>query len=323
MIGRRALLATPLLATPLLVRTAGAQAAWPDKPVRLVIPFGAGGPIDNIGRMLAELLREQLGQPFVIDNRPGAGGSIGLRAVAQATPDGSTFVLTSSSLGSIPALYPNAGLDTRRVLTPITVVADVPTMVTIKADSPVNDIPALLQEARRRPGQLTYGSGGVGSSNHLSGALFAQAAGVEMTHVSYRGAAPAMTAVLTGEIDLVFASTIETLPHVQGGRAKYLATTQGQRVATLPQVPAAAEFLPGFEALNWYGIAGPTGLPEAVVQRLAATLAGLRALPAVQARFAQMGAEMLLDGPTRLRQRLDAEVPQWQRLVAAAGIRVE
>lgn len=317
MIARRTLLAAPLLA-----RRAAAS-DWPDKPVRIIIPFGAGGPIDAMGRVLAEPLRDRLGQPFVIDNRPGAGGSIGLRAVVQAPPDGSAFVLTSSSLASIPALYPNGGLDTRQVTTPISVVAEVPTMVTVAANSPMNDIPALLREARARPGQLTYGSGGVGSSNHLSGALFAHVAGVELTHVSYRGAAPAMTAVLAGEIDLLFASTVETLPHVRGGRAKFLATTQGQRLPALPDVPSASEAVPGYEAVNWYGIVGPPGLPDAIVARFSAALMALREDAEVAARFTRMGAGMVLSTPALLRDRLQTEVPQWQRLVAAAGIRVE
>jgi tripartite-type tricarboxylate transporter receptor subunit TctC len=273
--------------------------------------------------MLAEPLRERLGQPFIIDNRPGAGGSLGLRAVVQSAPDGSAFVLTSSSLGSIPALYPSAGLDTRQVITPVSLVADVPTMVTVRADSPIEDIPALLREARARPGQLTYGSGGVGSSNHLSGALFAHHAGVAMTHVSYRGAAPAMTAVLAGEIDMVFASTVEVLPHVRAGRARLLGVTTPQRLATLPEVPAVVEFVPSYVALNWYAIAGPAELPAELVRHFAATLAALRDLPEIRTRFAAAGTEPLLAGPEVLRARLEQEVPQWQRLVAALGIRVE
>ncbi len=336
MILRRAALALPFLARAAHAEDAGGPIQpsapfgapaigprWPNKPVRIIIPFGAGGPIDNIGRILAEPLREALGQPFIIDNRPGAGGSIGLRAVVQAPPDGSAFVLTSSSLSSIPALYPSAGLDTLRVITPISVVADVPTMVTVAAPSPIRDIPGLIATARARPGELTYGSGGTGSNNHLSGALFAHLAGVQMTQVSYRGAAPATTAMLTGEIDMVFASTVETLPHVRAGRSRYLATTSAQRLAAMPEIPAAAEALPGYEALNWYGIAGPAGLPAEITARFAAALAALSAQPAMQARFASMGAEMRLDGPALMQHRLHQEVPQWQRVVAAAGIHVE
>ena len=317
MIARRSLLALPLLASPAYA------SIWPEKPVRLVIPFGAGGPIDSIGRLLAELLRERLGQPFLIDNRPGAGGSLGLRAVVQAPADGSVFALTSASLASIPALYPSAGLDPRSAMTPISLVAEVPTALVVNIASPLNDAPALLRAARERPGLLTYGSGGVGSSNHLSGAMFAHVAGVDLTHVSYRGAAPAMTALYAGEIDMVFASTVETLPHVRAGRVRILGVATAERVGALPEVPALAEFVPGYVALNWYAIAGPAGLPAALVAKFSETLASLRDLDQVKARFAAAGTEPLLSGPAALRQRLEQDVPQWQRLIAAAGIKVE
>ena len=329
MIARRATLALSLSAGTARAQTAGATASpaigprWPEKPVKLVIPFGAGGPIDGVGRLLAELLRERLGQPFVIDNRPGAGGSLGIRAVVQSPPDGSAFVLTSSSLASIPALYPSAGLDPRSAMTPVSLVADVPTALVVNAASNLKDVPTLLRIARAQPGKLTYGSGGVGSSNHLSGALFAHVAALDLTHVSYRGAAPAMTALYAGEIDMVFASTVETLPHVQAGRARLLGVTSAARVPALPQVPAVAEWVPGYVALNWYAIAGPLGLAPEIAMRFAATLAELRDLPEVKARFAAAGTEPMLAGPAALRQRLDEEVPQWQRVTAAAGIKVE
>src|SRR4051812_19654375 len=189
-----------LLALPFLTRAVQAEEAWPNRPVRLVIPFGAGGPIDTIGRMLAEQLRERLGQPFVIENRPGAGGSIGIRAVVQSPPDGTTFLLTSASLASVPALYPGQGLDPRSAMTPLSLVADVPTAMVVRAEGPYHSVAEVVAAAKERPNMLTYGSGGVGSSNHLSGALFAQAAGIALEHISYRGAAPAMVALFTGEI---------------------------------------------------------------------------------------------------------------------------
>ncbi len=322
MIHRRAALALPALALPFLASPARA-ATWPEKPTRLVIPFGAGGPIDGVGRLLAELLRERLGQPFLIDNRPGAGGSLGLRAVVQSPPDGTAFVLTSASLASIHALYPSAGLDPRVAMTPVSLVAEVPTALVVNTNAALTSPAALIQAARARPGALTYGSGGVGSSNHLSGALFGHVAGLDLTHISYRGAAPAMTALYAGEIDMVFASTVETLPHVQAGRARILGVTTAARVAALPDVPALSEFVPGYVALNWYGIAGPPALPPEITTRLAETLASFRTLEHVKARFAAAGTEPLLAGPAVLRQRLEEDVPQWQRLIAATGIKVE
>jgi tripartite-type tricarboxylate transporter receptor subunit TctC len=320
---RRSLLALPLLALPALGCEARADEAWPARPVRLIIPFGPGGPIDTIGRMLAEQLRERLGQPFIIENRPGAGGSIGIRAMVQSPPDGTAFVLTSSSLASVPALYPNQGLDPRSAMTPISLVADVPTAMVVRADGPYRSIADVVAAAKARPNTLTYGSGGVGSSNHLSGALFGSAAGVALEHISYRGAAPAMLALLSGEIDMVFASTVETLPHIRAGRARPLGVATEQRVASLPDVPAINEVVPGYSALNWYAIAAPRGLSPAIVARLGETLAALRDLPEIRSRFATAGTEPLLTGPEALMRLLESDVPKWQRVVAEAGIRVE
>ncbi|WP_187829949.1 Bug family tripartite tricarboxylate transporter substrate binding protein [Siccirubricoccus phaeus] len=311
------------LALPFLAKAARADEAWPNRPVRLVIPFGAGGPIDAIGRLLAEHLRDRLGQPLVIENRPGAGGSIGIRAVVQSPPDGATFLLTSASLASVPALYPSQGLDPRRAMTPVSLVAEVPTAMVVRADGPYRSVGDVMAAAKARPATLTYGSGGVGSSNHLSGALFAQAAGLRLEHISYRGAAPAMIALFTGEIDMVFASTIETLPHVAAGRARLLGVATEARVPALPEVPAINEIVPGYVALNWYAIAGPRGLPEPVLARFTETLAALHDLPEIQARFAAAGTSPLLTGPEALVRRLDSDVPQWQRVVEAAGIKVE
>jgi len=312
-----------VLPTLLLARAARAEEPWPTRPVRIVIPFGAGGPIDTVGRMLAEPLREQLGQPFVIDNRPGAGGSIGIRAVVQAPPDGWVLLLTSASLASVPALYPGQGLDPRLALTPISLVADVPTALVVRAGGRYRSVAEVLSAARERPGMLTYGSGGAGSSNHLAGALFASAAGVTLEHVSYRGAAPAMLALFAGEIDMVFASTVETLPHVQGGRARLLGVATAERVPALPETPAIGEIVPGYVALNWYAIAAPRGLPAPIVARLAEALAGLRDVPEIRARFVAAGTLPRLTGPGALAALLETDVPKWERVVAEAGIRGE
>jgi tripartite-type tricarboxylate transporter receptor subunit TctC len=327
MTSRRALLRTLGGAAggllPAALRAQAPEETWPGRPVRLVVPFGAGGPIDTLGRLLAEHLRDRLGQPFVVDNRAGAGGSIGLRAVMQAPPDGATLLLTSSSLASLHALLPKEGLDAREGTMPLSLIAEVPTVLAVRADNPYRDVAALVAAARARPGQLTYGSGGVGSSNHLSGALFGAKAGIEIVHVCYRGAAPAMTALLAGELDMVFASTVEVLGHVRAGRARMLAVTNAGRVAALPEVPAAAETVPGYVALNWYAMAGPRGLPPAMVARLSATLAALREEPAVRDRILSLGATPVFSAPEALAARLAEEVPLWQRVVAEAGIRAD
>jgi tripartite-type tricarboxylate transporter receptor subunit TctC len=300
-----------------------AQEAWPNRPIRLVIPFAPGGPIDTVGRLVGERLREKLGQPFVIDNRAGAGGSIGLRATVQAPPDGATFVLTSSSLAILPAIYANLGFDPRTDLTAVSLVAEIATTIAVRADHRFATLQALVTEARAKPGTITYGTSGIGSSNHLSGAMLAATARIDLVHVPYRGAAQAMNALYTGDIDVVFASTVETLAHAREGRARILAVTTAQRIPALPDVPAALEAVPGYIAPNWFAIAAPKGLPAPILARMSAELASLRTDADFRARFATLGAEPLMSSPDILAARLAEDVPTWRRVAAEAGIRAE
>lgn len=313
----------PALAIAWAAAPAAAQEAWPARPIRLVIPFAPGGPIDTVGRMIGEKLRERLGQPFIIDNRAGAGGSIGLRAVVQSPADGYAFVLTSSSLAILPALYANLGFDPRTDLAPISLVAEIATTIVVRADHRFGSLQALLDEAKAKPGSVTYGTSGIGSSNHLSGAMLAATARLDLTHVPYRGAAQAMNALYSGDIDVVFASTVETLSHARDGRARILAVTTAQRIAALPEVPAAVEIVPGYIAPNWFAMAAPRGLPAPILARLTAELAALRTDADFRARFATLGAEPLMSAPDILAARLAEDVPTWRRVAAEAGIRAE
>jgi tripartite-type tricarboxylate transporter receptor subunit TctC len=316
---RRALAGTLAgIATPAL-----AQEPWPSRPIRLVIPFAPGGPIDTVGRLVGERLREKLGQPFVIDNRAGAGGSIGLRATVQAAADGATFVLTSSSLAILPAIYANLGFDPRTDLTPVSLVAEIATTIAVRADHRFATLQALVAEARAKPGTITYGTSGIGSSNHLSGAMLAATARIDLVHVPYRGAAQAMNALYTGDIDVVFASTVETLAHAREGRARILAVTTAQRIPALPDVPAALDAVPGYIAPNWFAIAAPKGLPAPILARMSAELASLRTDADFRTRFASLGAEPMMSSPDILAARLAEDVPTWRRVAAEAGIRAE
>lgn len=304
-------------------RIARAQDPWPNRPIRLVIPFAAGGPIDTVGRLIGERLRDRLGQPFVIENRTGAGGSIGLRSVVQSPPDGYAFVLTSSSLAILPAIYANLGFDPRSDITPVSLVAEIATTIVVRADHRFASLQALVEEARARPGTVTYGTSGIGSSNHLSGAMLAATAQIDIVHVPYRGAAQAMNALYSRDIDLVFASTVETLSHAREGRARILAITTAQRIPALPDVPAAMETIPGYIAPNWFAIAAPKGLPTPILDRVSAELAALRTDPDFRSRFERLGAEPLMSAPGILTARLAEDVPTWQRVAATAGIRPE
>ena len=318
--GRRSVLLGGL---GVLTAPALAQENWPAKPIRLVIPFAPGGPIDTVGRLIGERLRDRLGQPFIIDNRAGAGGSIGLRAMVQSPPDGYTLVLTSSSLAILPAIYANLGFDPRVDLAPVSLVAEIATTIVVRADHRFATLQALLAEARARPGVITYGTSGIGSSNHLSGAMLASVAGVELTHVPYRGAAQATNALYAGDIDVVFASTVETLAQLRDGRARILAVTTARRIPALPDTPAAVEIVPGYIAPNWFAIAAPKGLPAPILARLSAELSALREDGDFRARFATLGAEPLMSAPDILAGRLAEDVPTWQRVAAQAGIRAE
>lgn len=318
MISRRATFA--LAAAP-FARPALAQ-DWPQRPVRIIVPFTPGGPVDVVARMIAERLRERLGQPVLIENRAGAGGSLGVRMVAQAPPDGAMFVLTSSSLAIGPALHLQAP-DPRTELTPVSLIAEIATTIAARPEPRLADFATLLRAARASPGTITYGTSGIGSSNHLSGALLASAAGITLVHVPYRGASLAMNALLARDIDIVFASTVETLPAHRDGRVRILAVTTAARIPALPDVPAAVESVPGYVAPNWFAIAGPPGLPAPILARLSAELQRLRDDADFRARLASLGTEPLMSPPRVLAERLAADVPAWQRIAAEAGIRAE
>ena len=311
---RRALLALPFLASPALAQD------WPARPVRIVVPFTPGGPVDVVARLLSERLRDRLGQPVLIDNRPGAGGNLGIRAVSQAPPDGTTFLLTSSSLAIGPALQGAQAVDPRTELTPISLVVEIATTITALPGR-FAGFPAMLRDARANPGTLTYGSSGTGSSNHLSGAMLCATAGIALVHVPYRGAALAMNAVLARDIDMIFASTVETLAAHRDGRARILAVTTPARIAALPEVPAAIEFVPGYVAPNWFAFAGPPGLPAAITSRMSDELLRMKGDATLRARLESLGTEPEMSSPAALAERLAREVPTWQRVAAEAGIR--
>jgi tripartite-type tricarboxylate transporter receptor subunit TctC len=318
---RRGLLALlPALTAPGLLR---AQDAWPVRQVRIVIPFAAGGPQDPPARIIAEKLSHRLGCTIIVDNRPGAGGGLGAQQVAQAAPDGATLLFISSSISIIPTLQQALRFDPIRDLAPVSLVCDVPAALLVRADSRFESLAAVLAAARAAPGLLTFASGGVGSANHLAGALFAALAGIEMTHVPYRGISQAVTAIYSGEIDLIFGSTLEVLAHAREGRARLLGTTMPARLPETPEVPAIAEQVPGYAAPNWFSMFAPRALPQPLLGRLVAELASLRRDADMAARLAAGAAQIRLDGPRPLAERLAEEVEKWRGVINVAGIRAE
>ncbi len=308
-----------LCARPGILR---AQSSWPTRPVRFIVPFAAGSPVEIPARFIGEHLTPRLGQPFIVEARPGAGGALGIQHVAQST-DQHTLLFTTSAVAILPAFGPSAGFDPLRDLLPITMVLDAPMVILARADSPIRDLADLLVRARREPGRITFGSSGTGSTTHLGGELLKVRAGVDMLHVPYRGAAPAVNALYAGDTDLLVTGLVETMRHVQGGRLRALAVTSAARTAALPDVPAVAETVADYAMTIWYALLAPRGFPEEAIARIAREVAPLARGSALAERMEALGSSLLLDGPAPLAVRMAREVPMWRALVASAGIRAE
>lgn len=317
---RRLLALAPAVALPRAGRAQGGE--WPTRPVRFIVPFAPGGPVEIPARFLAEQLSRTLGQPVVVETRPGAGGALGIQAVLAAN-DGHTLLFTTSSVAILPALMRDPGYDPFRDLVPVTLVTDAPMALLARPDWPVRDFADFLRQARARPGHFSFASSGAGSTTHLAGELLKLRAGIDILHVPYRGAGQAVNALYAGDTDLLVTGLIETLRHVSERRLRAIAVTSARRSPALPEVPAIAEAVPGFDMSIWYCVMAPRGTPPAVVERLAAELARHRSGNRLAEQMAASGVELLLDGPAPLAARLQREVPQWKELAAAAGIRAE
>ena len=301
-----------------------AQNAWPVRVSRFIVPYSPGGALDTPARMIAQRLSTVLGATFVVENRAGAGGAIGAQAVVQAPPDGSTLLFTSASVAILPALQSNLGFDPRSDLLPVSMVCDLASALLVRANSRFTSLQQLISEARSTPGRLTYGSGGVGSANHLAGASFASKAGIELLHVPYRGMAQTLSGLYAGDIDLVFSPTLDVIAHLgQGGMLRALGVTLPERLRAMPDVPAIVEFVPGYVVSNWFAIFAPARFPQDLRSRLVQALASLRDEPEVQAYFTAGAALPRLDGPDALAKRLTEDTAQWAQLVTKLGIKSE
>jgi tripartite-type tricarboxylate transporter receptor subunit TctC len=296
---------------------------WPAGTTRIVVPYAAGGPVDFPARLLIDRLAAQTKGVFILENRPGAGGSIGLTTVVQAPPDGATFLLTTSSVTMVPTIYPKLGFDPLRDFTAISLVTEVPISLAVRANHPARDLADLISRAKVAPGKYTFGSGGVGTGNHLAGELFKKLAGIDLLHVPFRGVAPALTALYAGDIDILFAGTVETVTHAREGRIRVLGVGTPQRVPELPDSPAIGEIVPGYVATNWYALFAPRGLPDGIAARLQAELAKAREDPALKEKAAVVGISMILTGADVLRARIAAEVPRWKQLIPEIGLKIE
>ncbi len=323
-INRRALMgaAATLLPLPAVSQPAPSQANWPSKPVRFIIPFAPGGPVEIPARFIAEHLQRRLGQPFIVETRPGAGGLLGTRAV-MATPDAHNFLFTTSAITILPAVMRDPGYDPIADFMPVSIVLDAPMGVLVRPDSPIRDLADLVARAKARPGSISFATAGNGATTHMGGELFKARAGIDLLHVPYRGAGQSVTALYAGDTDLLIVGLLETMSHVREGRLRAIAVTSPQRSPVLPDVPSLAEAAPGYGVTIWYAMFAPKGTPQAVVDTLAAEMAPLAQGSSLAQRLEAAGAQLVLSGPGPLGERMRVEVPMWKTIAESANIRLD
>jgi tripartite-type tricarboxylate transporter receptor subunit TctC len=318
---------TVLAALPLLSWGSGPRAqAWPSRPIRLVVPFPAGGATDLLARAIAQGLGNTLGQPLVLDNRAGAGGTLGSGEVAKAAADGHTLLIATSSTHAIaPHFNANLAYDAQTDFTPIAQVATATNLLLVPKDLPVSSVKEFIAYLKARPGQLNYATSGNGTIVHLTTEAFKAQAGVFIVHIPYRGTALAIPDLVSGKVHLLFDSVVSGLPHVKDGKLRALAVTSAKRSALVPEVPTLAESgLPGFESTTWFGFYGPKGLPADIANRVAAELQRALTKPEVAERLAKLGAEPVADvGPAKFAAMVQGDSARWAALIRERKISAE
>ena len=317
-------MAAVLVASLSIVSLAYAQ-TWPAKPLRIVVPYGAGGTSDILARILGQKLTEAWGQQVIVENRLGANGNIGAEFVARAAPDGYTFLLTDiGNLTISPSIYPNMPFDIMKDLAPVTMISYSPHMLVVRADLPVNSVQELVVYAKANPGKLNQASAGTGSAPHLAGVLFAQRLGITWVHVPYKGGAPALADLAGGQADVLFNGMLATLPFVKGGKIRALALSSEKRVAALPDLPTISEtVLPGFVTGSWQGLFTSPGTPREIILKLNAELARILGTPDMKERLAGQGTEARSTSPEQFGVFVRDEIAKWGKVVKDAGVKLE
>ncbi|HUG21384.1 Bug family tripartite tricarboxylate transporter substrate binding protein [Piscinibacter sp.] len=323
---RRTLLAST--AAALCTFSAGASFAqsadaYPAKPIKWVVPFPPAGAMDTIARTLGEQMSRKLGQNFVIENRPGAGGNIGVDAVAKAEPDGYTMMIVANGMAVNKFLYGKLSYDPLKDFTPVSLLAVVPNvLVANAAQSKAKTVPEVIAQAKAKSGGVTFASAGNGTSIHLAGELFASMAQVDMLHVPYKGSGPAVTDLVGGQVDYMFDSVTSATPHIRSGKLRAIAVTTAKRSSVLPDVPTIAEAgLPGYELSPWFAVYMPAGTPQPIIDKMNAALLDAMKLPEVKTRFAAIGAEPIGSTPKELEAHLKAEMAKWGKIIQERDIR--
>jgi tripartite-type tricarboxylate transporter receptor subunit TctC len=296
---------------------------YPDHPVRLIAPFPAGGLADVLARAVGDELSRSLGQPVIVENRAGAGGNIGAEAVARSAPDGYTLMMSSAGiLTANQFLYASMPFDPEKDFVPVSNVADMPMMVVVNPKVEAKTLAELVALARAHPNKLNFGSPGIGTTGHLGLAMFMHAAGIKLTHVPYRGAAPAITDLLAGQIDGVVDNPPTVLPHIESGKLRPLAVTAKTRMALLPDLPTAAQGgVANYEASSWFGVVAPAGTPQSIIDRLHKDIAAALHKPALQERFAKSGARLIGNTPAEFAQQIKQDRKTWGEIIRAADIK--
>ena len=304
---------------------AGAHAQeYPSKSIKLIVPFPAGGATDIVSRVIAQQLGTELGQSVVVDNRAGAAGVIGSEAGARAAPDGYTLLLTTSSTHSIgPLLNPKISYSPRTDFTPILYLAESPQVVVVPPNSPIKSIPELIAFAKANPGKLNFGSAGTGGIPHLSAERFQAMTGIRMTHVPYKGTALAMPDLMAGRLDVMFDSISTALPHIHDGKVRALAVTTRARSSVAPELPPLSEFAPGYESLTWFGVFGPAGLPQPIVDKVNAALNRALRNPEVLQQLSKLGFDPGGGTPEDFRKKMAAESAMWKKVIEDGKITLE
>ena len=296
---------------------------FPTKPIRIVLPFPPGGPTDLYARIVAQGLKEKLGQQSIVDNRPGASGTIGTEMVAKAAPDGYTLLFMSTHHAINPYLYKNLPYNTEKDFTPIILVAINPSVLVAHPSLPANTIKELIALAKSKPGQLNYASNSIGGGAHLSTELLKSMAGINIMHIPYKGAAPAMNDLLAGHVPLMMTSVGPAVPHIKAGKLKALGVTSAKRLSNLPDVPTIGETVPGYEANSWFAMWGPGNMPKEIVSTLNKAIASLLHSPEVQKRFASLDAEPGGNSPEEFRAFQEAEMAKWSKVIKEIGLQLE
>jgi tripartite-type tricarboxylate transporter receptor subunit TctC len=296
---------------------------YPAKPVRIVVGFAAGGGTDIAARVIAQKLTEAMGGSFIVDNRPGAAGNLGADLVDKSAPDGYTILMANSTI-AIPSLFAKLPFDIRKDFAPLSNIALGPSVLSVHPSLPVKDVKGLIALARARPGQLTYGSGGVGNITHLAMALLASMTKLDMVHAPYKGAAPSLVGLMNGEIQAVFSSVPAALPHIGSGRMRALGVSISKRSPALPKVPTIAEAgVPGYYAASWYGLLLPAGAPKAVVDALSKEIGTVMRVQDVREKMLAQGFEPVGDAPEEFSKFIREEIARWEKVVKNAGIKPE